>query len=96
MKIEGMPNYDIQFHDVQGKHMDMRPYGAVDLIHALADCAEDDKPLTRVQAADAHNYICALEAKVSAYYHEAQTLKTQSAERIDWLLSKRKSQQAAV
>lgn len=78
-----MTDFDIRFTPRE-RNMDQRPLGARGLINALGDFAGGGlKSLTKEDAADAHNYICALEAKVCGLYHELEAMKQQRTERLD-------------
>ena len=72
-----MHDFEIRFDPTQ-RGMDMRPPGAKELVTALADFANNDsEQFTTEDAGDAHNYICALEARVTALYY--QVLRNQFA-----------------
>jgi len=85
-----MTDFEIRFTPRE-KNMDQRPPGARELINALGDYAEGTKSLTKQDAADAHNYICALESKVCGLHHELEAMKQQRADRFDHLLLDRKN-----
>ncbi len=81
-----MTDFEIRFTPRE-KNMDQRPPGARELIHALADYADGtSEKLTPRDAANAHNYICALESKVSGLYHELEAMKQQRDDRLNHLL----------
>jgi len=81
-----MTDFEIRFTPRE-KNMDQRPPGARGLINALGDYVDGTvKNLNKQDAADAHNYICALESKVCGLYHELEAMKQQRADRLDHLL----------
>lgn len=85
-----MTDFEIRFTPRE-KNMDARPPGARELINALGDFAEGKGPILKAEyAADAHNYICALESKVAGLYHELEAMKEQKADRLAYLLKDHK------
>jgi hypothetical protein len=85
-----MTDFEIRFTPRE-KNMDQRPPGARELINALGDYAEGTKTLSKQDAADAHNYICALESKVCGLHHELEAMKQQKSDRLTHLLKDREA-----
>jgi hypothetical protein len=81
-----MIDFEIRF-GLTNKGMDMRPPGARELLEALYEVVHNDETLTAGDAADAHNYICALEARVTQLYHQLHRMQDQH--RIDVLFNKK-------
>ena len=72
-----MTDFEIRLDPMQ-EGMDQRPPGANELLTALAEAAKEGGcRLHEGYAADAHNYICALETKVVQLSRQLHQVETQ-------------------